>query len=165
MATAAMAARGARHAHSQGRGAIVAQTSAWRGATPEIHFVKAIDNTRLVKVADTERNREMAQFACACVVLFVLALGYMWQHYSAIEYGYQIQAQKGERDRLSDVNRTLRLEEASLRDPERIDALARGMGMVAPQPGQVIQLDAPAYEPSGAVLAQVSQAVVVPATQ
>ena len=162
MATAAMAA-GARHAHSQGR--IVAQTSAWRGATPEIHFVKAIDNTRLVKVADTGRNREMAQFACACVILFVLALGYMWQHYSAIEYGYQIQAQKSERDRLGDVNRTLRLEEASLRDPERIDALARGMGMVAPQPGQVIQLDAPANEPSGAVLAQVSQAVVVPATQ
>ncbi|MBI2678358.1 MAG: cell division protein FtsL [Candidatus Koribacter versatilis] len=163
MATAAAVMAGGRYAHAQGR--IVAQTSAWRGATPEIHFVKSIDNTRLVKVADTERNREMLQFTCACVVLFVLALAYMWQHYSAIEYGYQIQAQKSERDRLLEVNRTLRLEEASLRDPERIDALARGMGMIAPQPGQVIQLDAPANEPSGAVLAQVSQAVVVPATQ
>jgi cell division protein FtsL len=156
MATAYMA-------HAQAR--IVAQTSAWRGATPEIHFVKGIDNTRLVKVADTERNREMMQFACACVILFVLALAYMWQHYSAIEYGYQIQAQKSERDRLQEVNRTLRLEEASLRDPQRIDALARGMGMVEPQPGQVIQLDAPVNDNSGAQLAQVSQAVVVPATQ
>jgi cell division protein FtsL len=162
MAAGAMAT-GARYAHSHGR--IVAQTAAWRGATPEIHFVKAIDNTRLVKVADTERNREMAQFVCACVVLFVLALGYMWQHYSAIEYGYQIQAQKSERDRLEEVNRTLRFEEASLRDPERIDALARGMGMIAPQPGQVVQLDAPVSDNSGAQLAQVSQAVIVPATQ
>ncbi len=147
------------------QGRIVAQTAAWRGATPEIHFVKAIDNTRLVKVADTERNREMAQFTIACVVLFVLALAYMWQHYSAIEYGYQIQAMKGERDRLVEVNRTLRLEEASLRDPQRIDALARGMGMIAPQPGQVQQLDSPTGETGGAVLAQVSQAVVVPASQ
>ena len=146
-------------------GRIVAQTAAWRGATPEIHFVKAIDNSRLVKVADTRRNREMAQFTVACVVLFVLALAYMWQHYSAIEYGYQIQAAKAERDRLVEVNRTLRLEEASLRDPQRIDALARGMGMVAPQPGQVMRLDQPATSDGGQVLAQVSQAVVVPSTQ
>jgi cell division protein FtsL len=147
------------------QGRIVAQTAAWRGATPEIHFVKAIDNTRLVKVADTERNREMAQFTIACVVLFVLALAYMWQHYSAIEYGYQIQAMKSERDGLVEVNRTLRLEEASLRDPQRIDALARGMGMIAPQPGQVQQLDSPTGETGGAVLAEVSQAVIVPASQ
>lgn len=146
-------------------GRIVAQTAAWRGATPEIHFVKAIDNSRVVKVADTRRNREMAQFTVACVVLFVLALAYMWQHYSAIEYGYQIQATKAERDRLVEVNRTLRLEEASLRDPQRIDALARGMGMVAPQPGQVMRLDQPATNDGGQVLAQVSQAVVVPSTQ
>lgn len=156
MATAAVS-------HNQGR--IVAQTAAWRGATPEIHFVKAIDNSRLVKVADTERNREMMQFTMACVLLFVLALAYMWQHYSAIEYGYRIQAMRGERDRLVEVNRALRLEEASLRDPQRIDALARGMGMIQPQPGQVVQLDAPNPEDGGAVLARVSQAVVVPATQ
>ena len=60
---------------------------------------------------------------------------------------------------------TLRLEEASLKDPQRIDALARGMGMNAPAPGQVVQLDAPVADSGGAVLAQVSQAVVVPATQ
>ena len=149
--------------HHHGR--IVAQTAAWRGATPEIHFVKAIDNSRLVKVADTERNREMMQFTMACVLLFVLALAYMWQHYSAFEYGYRIQAMRGERDRLVEVNRALRLEEASLRDPQRIDALARGMGMIQPQPGQVVQLDAPNPDDGGAVLARVSQAVVVPATQ
>src|SRR5512140_2439768 len=146
-------------------GRIVAQTSAWRGATPEIHFVKAIDNARPVQVAATRRNREMAQFTIACGMLFVLALAYMWQHYSAIEYGYQIQAAKSERDRLVEVNRTLRLEEASLRDPQRIDALARGMGMNAPQPGQVVQLDSPTGDTGGAVLAQVSQAVLIPSSR
>ncbi len=39
------------------------------------------------------------------------------------------------------MNRALRLEEASLRDPERIDRLARKLGMQSPQAGQVIRMD------------------------
>jgi hypothetical protein len=39
------------------------------------------------------------------------------------------------------VNRTLTLEAASLRDPGRIDALARKMGLESTQPGQVIRLN------------------------
>jgi hypothetical protein len=39
------------------------------------------------------------------------------------------------------MNRALRLEDASLRDPERIDVLARRMGLVPPEPGQVIRMD------------------------
>ena len=122
--------------------------------TPEIYFPKAIDNSRLVKVADVQRNREMAQFFLAVVVLFVLTLGYAWQHFSSIEYGYRIQQQKAERDTLMEVNRTLHLEQAALRDPERIDALARRMGLQAPQAGQVILLDTTADEPQAPVMAQ-----------
>jgi len=33
------------------------------------------------------------------------------------------------------------LEDASLRDPERIDVMARRMGLVPPEPGQVIRMD------------------------
>ena len=39
------------------------------------------------------------------------------------------------------MNRALRLEEASLRDPERIDLMARKLGMQSPQPGQVMRMD------------------------
>ena len=38
--------------------------SLWTG-TPEIYFSKAIDNSRLVKVEDPRRNREMKQFGIA----------------------------------------------------------------------------------------------------
>ena len=34
------------------------------------------------------------------------------------------------------MNRALRLEEASLRDPERIDVMARKLGLQSPQPGK-----------------------------
>ena len=36
----------------------------WTG-TPEIYFTKAIDNSRLVKVEDPRRAREMRQFGVA----------------------------------------------------------------------------------------------------
>src|SRR6266478_6850955 len=96
--------------------------------TPEIYFSKAIDNSRLVKVEDPRRNREMKQFCTALVCLFLLVFTYAWQHFKAIEYGYQIESAKREISGLSEMNRALRLEHASLRDPERIDVIARRIG-------------------------------------
>lgn len=132
--------------------------------TPEIYFAKAIDNSRLVKVADRERNREMAVFVVALCLLFALVMVYAWQHFSAIEYGYKIEAQRTQRDSLVELNRTLRLEEASLRDPERIDTLARQMGLETPQAGQVISLDLPAGN-AAPVLARAAAAPVVTVEQ
>src|SRR5258706_13016784 len=92
----------------------------WTG-TPEIYFAKAVDNSRLVKVEDPTRGREMRQFAVALSFLFLLVMTFAWQHYKAIEYGYKIEAMKIQRDGLTEMNRALRLEDASLRDPWRID--------------------------------------------
>jgi len=58
-------------------------------------------------------------------------------------------------------NRTLKLEEAGLRDPGRIDALARKMGLESPQPGQVVRLE---NQDSGApVMASIRTVAVVSA--
>ena len=98
--------------------------SCWLG-TPEIYFRKTIDNSRLVKVEDPRRAREMKYFGFALCCLFLLVMGYALQHFRAIEYGYKIETLRSERDGLTEMNRALRLEEASLRDPERIDVMAR----------------------------------------
>src|SRR5690242_6193006 len=100
----------------------------WTG-TPEIYFTKAIDNSRLVKVEDPRRTREMRQFGIALVCFFMLVMGYAFQHFKAIEYGYKIEALKSQRTSMVEMNRALRLEEASLRDPERIDRMARDLGL------------------------------------
>src|SRR5208337_3643652 len=100
----------------------------WTG-TPEIYFAKHIDNSRLVKVEDPKRRREMKHFSFALCCLFLLVMTYAWQHFKAIEYGYKIEALKNQRDGLLEVNRNYRLEEASLRSPDRIDRLARQYGM------------------------------------
>jgi len=130
------------------------------GGAPEIYFAKAIDNSRLVKVADKGRRREMALFTAALGVLFLLVMVYVWQHFSAIEYGYKIEAMKSQRDTLVEVNRALRLEEASLKDPERIDALARSMGLELPHAGQVQQMDV-TVDPGAPVLARAAGVSVI----
>ncbi len=136
--------------------------SCWSG-TPEIYFAKAIDNSRLVKVEDPRRAREMRQFGVALACLFLLVMAYAFQHFKAIEYGYKIEALKAQRDTLADENRGLRLDEASLRDPERIDRMARGMGLQSPQAGQVIRMDASAPQGSGAEVASLTPVAVVSA--
>ncbi|MGB0010968.1 MAG: cell division protein FtsL [Candidatus Sulfotelmatobacter sp.] len=130
--------------------------------TPEIYFAKAIDNSRLVKAEDPAHNREMKQFGTALAVLFLLVFTYAWQHFRAIEYGYQIESAKRELNNLTEMNRALRLEDASLRDPERIDVMARRMGLVPPEPGQVIRMDGPALEQSnGPVMASAAPITVL----
>ncbi len=134
--------------------------SFWTG-TPEIYFSKAIDNSRLVKVEDPRRAREMKQFCTAMAFLFLLVFTYAWQHFKAIEYGYQIESAKRELVNLTEMNRALRLEDASLRDPERIDLLARRMGLVPPEPGQVIRMEGGAVESQGPVMASNAPVIVV----
>jgi hypothetical protein len=129
--------------------------------TPEIYFAKAIDNSRLVKVEDPGRNREMKQFGTALAVLFLLVFTYAWQHFRAIEYGYQIESAKRELNNLTEMNRALRLEDASLRDPERIDLMARRMGLVPPDPGQVIRMDNASPEANAPVMASAEPAMLL----
>jgi hypothetical protein len=124
----------------------------WTG-TPEIYFSKAIDNSRLVKLEDPRRNREMKQFGTALACLFLLVFTYAWQHFKAIEYGYQIESAKRDYSALTEMNHALRLEDASLRDPERIDVLARRMGLVPPEPGQVVRMDSASGDGQGPVMA------------
>jgi hypothetical protein len=132
----------------------------WAG-TPEIYFAKNIDNSRLVKVEDPRRNREMKQFGVALACLFLLVFTYAWQHFKAIEYGYRIESAKRELSNLSDMNGALRTELASLRDPERIDVLARRMGLVPPAPGQVIRMDTATTDGQGPVMASAAPVTVV----
>ena len=134
----------------------------WTG-TPEVYFSKSIDNSRLVKVHDPQRSREMKTFAIALSCLCLLVLSYAWQHFKAIEYGYRISELKVQRDNLTEINRALRLEEASLRDPERIDKLAKNMGMLPLQPGQVIRMDTVLPDSNGPVMASAAPISVISA--
>lgn len=133
---------------------MAAQQRARRGPTPEVLFVKRFDNTRLVKAADPTRAKEMRTFACVMAVLFGLIMMYGWQHLSGIEYGYRIESEKAQLQQLEEQNRQLRLTEAQLGDPGRIDQLSRQLGLAVPAPGQVVRPDASVSDPNAPVLAE-----------
>jgi cell division protein FtsL len=126
-----------------------------RTRTPEIFFPKQFDNSRLVKAADPVRAREMRIFSAAVAVLFSLVMVYGLQHFYAIESSYRVESEKQQVEQLREENRQLRLTEAELTQPDRIDRMARELGLGAPQPGQVVRAGAPA-DSSAPALAQVA---------
>ena len=130
--------------------------------TPEVLFTHSFDNSRLVKAADPVRARQMRVFAAACTMLFSLIMVYGLQHFYAIETSYRIESEKQVRDQLREENRQLRLSEAQLSRPGRIDGMARQLGLAEPQPGQVVRA-APRLENGAPVLAQNTTAQPTPA--
>ena len=126
-----------------------------RMRTPEFHFARHIDNSRLVKAADPARAREMRVFSGALIVLFSLTMIYAMQHFSAIEGSYRVEQEKQMLDQLREENRQLRLSEAELTQPGRIDMMARQLGLAAPQPGQVVHPSA-RLDPSAPVEARLA---------
>jgi cell division protein FtsL len=132
----------------------VADTRGMFMGTAEIYFAKRIDNSRVVRVADPKRRREMLYFGITLGVFFVLVMVYLLQHLSAIEYGYRIEQLKAEQNSIVESNRALKLEEASLKDLERIDVEARKLGMISPIAGQVQIIESGDGDNAGPVLAK-----------
>jgi len=129
---------------------------------PEIYFHKAIDNSRLVRTTDPVREREMRIFTATVLICSLMLFAYVGQHLRSIEYGYKIEDLRAARDQMADVNRTLKLEEATLKDPERINALAGKMGLALPAVGQVQRMDdAGAIDSSAPVMALANNVSVI----
>jgi cell division protein FtsL len=147
------------------RGLYELQRKARRGPTPEVFFSKHIDNSRIVKADDPERRREMRTFTAVMGILFLLVMVYVWQHFSAIEVGYHVETQKQQVELLEEQNRQLRLTEAQLTDPGRIDRIAKQLGLDAPQPGQVVRPEGDGGVSGGSVLAQATVPAAAPMMQ
>ena len=121
---------------------------------PEFYFVKQIDNSRLKREVDPVRRRECYGLLGLSVVVFFFVLVFAWQHFQCVQFGYRIAQVKAEKASLEQWNHQLRLERASLADPERIDYLARKrLGLVAPDANQVIRV-APGNSEETSVLAR-----------
>ena len=67
----------------------------------------------------------MRRFTGAMCCLFLLCIVYVWQHLGSIEAGYSVEAQKVQVEQMRETNRQLRLSEAQLSDPGRIDTIAK----------------------------------------
>jgi cell division protein FtsL len=78
------------------------------------------------------------------VVALAMALGIVWQHVYAVRLGYEIERLREQQSALVQEGKTLKLELGKLRSMRRVEEVARGrLGMVSPQPGQVVVIQEP----------------------
>ena len=112
-------------------------------STIDIHFDKKINNSKVVREADT---RCRVDYLCLTLLGAVFVLGmffYAWQQYQWIQFGYGIEEAQKKIEQLEEVGQQLRVERAMLRNPQRIDSLARQeLGMVGASGGQVVAIEA-----------------------
>ena len=137
-------------------GDTVSETRGMFLGTPEIYFAKRLDNSRVVRVTDPKRRREMLSFGVTLGVLFLVVMVYLLQHLSAIEYGYRIEQAKAEQSAIVQSNRALQLEVSSLTDLNRIETEARKLGMIPPVAGQLQPIESGAGDPAVPVMAKAS---------
>ena len=98
-----------------------------------------------MRQADTKSYRDYIIVTVLAAMFLFGLFAYGWQHYQWIQYGYRIEEAQKKAERLAEIGRQLRLERASLSNPQRIDSIARKqLGMVVPAPGQLVTFNADA---------------------
>jgi hypothetical protein len=113
-----------------------------------IFFSKKIDNSRLVREADTKGRGTCWRAIGAAAVVVALLTGASVPAARTMLAGYRLEALRSEERRLLDERKTLELQEAALLNPARLERLAKGQNLVTPAADQVIHLD---RKPDGAV--------------
>jgi cell division protein FtsL len=109
----------------------------------EVHLEGRIINNNVIREADAKSHRDYLVVTILAAMFLLGLFIYGWQHYQWIQYGYRIEEAQKKKDQLAEIGRQLRLERASLRNPQRIDAIARRqLGMVIPVPGQLVTFSA-----------------------
>jgi len=94
--------------------------------------------------SDTEKEMTALHYSSFLFVTFVLmavALIYVWSHIHMTELEYQIAAESSRKEQLLEEQRRLKVEFATLKSPQRIEAIAREkLQMTYPERDQVIRV-------------------------
>jgi len=115
-----------------------------KAGTTQFHTVKRIDNSRLVRNVEPVRLRSLYRTAGLGAIVAVFFMMYIYQHFRCIDLSFQLEDLKVKQSQAAALNSELRLEIAALRDPRRIDVIARRqLGLTQPLPTQVQEYDAP----------------------
>jgi cell division protein FtsL len=73
-------------------------------------------------------------------LIFVFSLGYVWTRVQVVETGYRLRALEVQRDKLKEENRSLMVEAATLKSPQRLEQIAKQSGLRRPAESQIVFL-------------------------
>lgn len=104
----------------------------------EFHTRKRIDNSRVVRHVEPVKLRNLYKTAALGAVVAFFCMLYVYQHFRCIDLSFQLEDMKAKRLSAQGYNGELKLEIATLRDPRRIDVIARHqLGLTQTAPAQV----------------------------
>ncbi len=110
----------------------------------EFQTVKRIDNSRLVRRVEPVKLRYYYRTLALGGIVAAFFMLYIYQHFRCIDLSFQLEEVKAKQMEAATLNSSLKLEIASLRNPMRIDVIARNqLGLTEPLPAQVREYDAP----------------------
>ena len=114
------------------------------GAIREFQTVKRIDNSRLVRHVEPVKLKSYYRTVALGGIVAAFFMMYIYQHFRCIDLSFQLEEVKAKQVEAATLNSSLKLEIASLRNPMRIDVIARRqLGLTEPLPTQVREYDAP----------------------
>jgi len=104
----------------------------------EFYTFKKIDNSRLVRHLEPLKMRHLYKTVALGSIVAFFCMLYVYQHFRCIDLGFQLEDLKAKTQQAQVLNSKLKLEIAYLRDPHRIDVIARRqLGLTQPTPNQV----------------------------
>ena len=110
----------------------------------EFQTVKRIDNSRLVRHVEPVKMLNYYRTVALGGIVAAFFMLYIYQHFRCIDLSFQLEDVRGRQTEAAALNSSLKLEIASLRNPMRIDVIARRqLGLTEPLPTQVQEYDAP----------------------
>ena len=113
-------------------------------AMTEFHTVKRIDNSRIVRHVEPVKMRRLYRMVALGGMIAAFFMMYIYQHFRCIDLSFQLEDVKGRQAEAAALNSSLKLEIAGLRNPMRIDVIARRqLGLTEPLPTQVQEYESP----------------------
>ena len=113
-------------------------------AMTEFHTVKRIDNSRIVRHIEPVKMRRLYRTVALGGLIAAFFMMYIYQHFRCIDLSFQLEDVRGRQAEAAALNSSLKLEIAGLRNPMRIDVIARRqLGLTQPLPAQVQEYEAP----------------------
>src|SRR5258706_3211043 len=113
-------------------------------ALMELHRVKRIDNSRIVRHVEPLKMRRLYRTVALGGVIAAFFMLYIYQHFRCIDLSFQLEDVKGRQAEAASLNSSLKLEIAGLLNPIRIDVIARRqLGLTEPLPMQVQEYESP----------------------
>jgi cell division protein FtsL len=113
-------------------------------ATLQFQTIKRIDNSRLVRHVEPVKLRNYYRTVALGGIVAAFFMFYIYQHFRCIDLSFQLEEIKARQVEAASLNSSLKLEIASLRNPMRIDVIARRqLGLTEPLPMQVREYEVP----------------------